>query len=263
MTADTAAERQTGEIWTDPVTGMGFVWIPKGCFQMGSPETEQGRFDDEHQHRVCLEGFWLGKYEVTNAQYRRFRADHGSGEVNGQSLNGDEQPVVGVDWHAATAFAEWLSQQSGERLRLPTEAEWEYAARAGTETARYWGESPDEGCDYANVSDKPWKSLFSWDFTPHDCEDGYAANAPVGRFGPNSFGLYDMLGNVWEWTCSVYEKAYRGLEKDCGSIGGKGLRVPRGGSRDSHPPSVRSANRGGNTPDYREYKVGFRLARTP
>jgi len=256
-----ASQSRQGETWTEPITGMEFVWIPKGCFEMGSPKSEAGRFDKERQHRVCVEGFWLGKHEVTNAQYRRFRSDHESGEYQGQSLNGDDQPVVQVNWQAATDFAAWLSKKSGERFRLPSEAEWEYAARANTDTARYWGDSSDDACTYANVHDNTSKALFTW--THHDCHDGYAVTAPVGQFRPNLFGLYDILGNAWEWTCSVYDKDYSGAEKACASKGSTDRRVIRGGGWTDGPRDVRSAGRGGDTPDFRDGFIGFRLARTP
>jgi formylglycine-generating enzyme required for sulfatase activity len=242
---------------------MEFVWIPKGCDDIGSPKTEEGRGDDEHQHRVCVEGFWLGMHEVTNTQFRRFRSDHDSGEYQGHSLNGDHQPVVNVDWHAATAFAAWLSQKTGERLRLPTEAEWEYAARAGTETARYWGDSPDQACVYANVYDRTAESVLGPGYPHHACEDSYAVSAPVGRLRPNLFGLYDTLGNVWEWTCSDYDAAYGGAEKECASKGSDARRLVRGGAWHSKPRYVRSADRFRNTPHYHNTNVGFRLARTP
>ena len=110
----------TGETWTDPVTGMEFVWIPKGCFQMGSPASESGRSSDEHQHQVCIEGYWMGKYEVTNTQYRMFKPVHDSSQYEGNSLNGDTQPVANVSWNDAVAFAEWLTQKTGKTFKLPT-----------------------------------------------------------------------------------------------------------------------------------------------
>lgn len=259
----TEIEPQKGKTWTEPVTGMEFVWIPKGCFEMGSPKTESGREDDERQHRVCVDAFWLGRQEVTNAQYRHFRSAHDSGEFQGQSLNGHKQPAVKVDWHAATAFAAWLSQKSGERLRLPTEAEWEYAARGRTETASYWGDSPDAACAYANVNDKTSKTLFKWGGTHHNCKDSFGVSAPVGRFRPNPFGLYDMLGNVWEWTCSVYDATYGGVENSCAGKDSDAPRVIRSGSWTYKPPIVRSAARNRNKPDNRMIAVGFRLARIP
>ena len=251
--------------WIEPVTGMEFVWIPSGCIDMGSPKTEEGRSDNERQHRVCIEGFWLGKHEVTNVQYRRFSSGHDSGEHRGQTLNGNDHPVVMVESNAADAFAEWLSQQTGAHLRLPTEVEWEYAARAGTGTVRYWGDDPGthQACAYANVYDRTAESMFVSGRPHHACEDRHAVTAPVGQFQPNAFGLYDILGNAWEWTCSVYDEAYRGAEKDCASKGSGAQRVIRGGSWDIPPHLARSAGRGEATPDDRSDYLGFRLARIP
>ncbi len=261
--APAAATPKVGATWTEPTTGMSFVWVPRGCFQMGSPPTESERADDEKQHEVCVDALWMGKYEVTNGQYRKFKPDHYSGDYKGHSLNSDDQPVVEVSWNDAVAYADWLSRKTGQRFRLPTEAEWEYAARAGTQTARFWSDDPSQACRYANVYDRTTKAAFQFDKETHDCDDGIAAAAPVGRFQPNGFGLYDMLGNVWEWTCSAYDEKYAGGEERCAGTGDGGPRVDRGGSWDGEPRGVRSASRAGTTPGYRDVNLGFRLARTP
>jgi len=258
---ESTREPRIGDTWTEPVTGMEFVWIAPGCFQMGSPESEAGRSSDERQHQVCVEGFWLGKYEVTNAQFRRFRRNHDSGKFQGHSLNGDNQPVVEVDWKAASDFAAWLSGKSGKPFRLPSEAEWEYAARAGTKTARFWEDDPDEACTYANVGDKNLSRQFGTEDI-HDCDDGFIFTAPVGRFQPNPYGLYDVLGNVWEWTCSV-DDDYFGAEMVCASQGSSGRRVIRGGAWAFAPQHVRSAGREEVWTDDHSIILGFRLARTP
>lgn len=236
------------------------VRLKGGCFEMGSPEQEAGRDNDERQHRVCVGAFAIGKYEVTNAQYRKFKPGHDSGTYEGRSLNADDQPVVRVSWEEAMAYAAWLSRETGQRYRLPTEAEWEYAARAGTQTARYWGDDPKAACAYANVADRTAKAAYSG-LTIHECEDGYVATAPVGVKQPNRYGLHDVLGNVWEWTCSAYRQDYDGSEERCASKGdGSARRVFRGGSWVNQPRHVRSANRNWFRPDYRHYYVGFRLA---
>ncbi|KOR32945.1 hypothetical protein TI05_04055 [Achromatium sp. WMS3] len=233
------------------------VAISGGCFMMGSPPSEQGRDSDEQQHRVCVKDFKIGKYEVTNAQYRAFKPSHNSGDYEGHSLNGDQQPVVNVGWKEAYAYTKWLEQQTGKKYRLPTEAEWEYAARAGTTTARYWGNNPDQACKYANVHDLTSKRRFSdFTWTHHDCDDGYTVTAPVGRFKPNAFGLYDMLGNVWEFTCSDYNNPYNGDEKVCSNSGSS--HALRGGSWNSRPRYVRAADSDYNVvPNDSE---GFRVA---
>jgi formylglycine-generating enzyme required for sulfatase activity len=265
----------TGRTWVEPVTGMEFVWIPKGCFRMGSPENEKFRGGAERLHQVCVDGFWLSKYEVTNSQYRLFRPSHQSGLSYGErnNLNGDKQPVVRISWQDAMRFAQWLSEKGGPGFRLPTESEWEYAARAGTTTAYYWGNDFNQACRYANVGDRTAMAA-SKDWTAHngyvvgqtvaDCADGYKATAPVGSFGPNAYGLHDMLGNVQEWTASVWDPDYAGAESRVASPGANGDRVVRGGNWTGSPRYVRSASRflwpandAGNT------AIGFRLAREP
>jgi formylglycine-generating enzyme required for sulfatase activity len=204
-----AALRQKQEsegVWIEPNTGMKFRRIPGGSFRMGSPSSEKGRSgnwlsnSDETPHTVSVGKFWLGEMEVTNRQYRLFKPGHDSGSYKEHSLNGADQPVVKVSWHNAVAYAQWLSQKTGKRFRLPTEAEWEYAARAGTTTAYYWGEgigNNNANCDGCGSR---------WDDKQ---------TAPVGSFKPNAFGLFDMLGNVYEWTCSEYKASYDGSEQKC------------------------------------------------
>ncbi|KOR28892.1 hypothetical protein TI03_03655 [Achromatium sp. WMS1] len=235
------------------------VAIDAGCFQMGSPPSEEGRQDDEQQHRVCVKAFHIGKYEVTNAQYRAFKPSHNSGDFEGHSLNGDQQPVVSISWQDAYAYTKWLAQQTGKAYRLPTEAEWEYAARAGTTTSRYWGNDPDQACRYANVADQTVKrKLHYW--TIHNCDDGHAVTAPVGSYQANAWGLYDVLGNVLEWTCSAYQNPYNGEETQCvGNNRASSNRIVRGGSWLSYAAGTRSANRLGITPDDRFNDIGLRL----
>ena len=259
---------EQGKVWRDPVTGMEFVRVPGGCFEMGSPSGEEGRHSNEGPvHEVCVDEFWMGKFEVTNAQYRQFRSVHNSKDYKGNSLNGDNQPAVYVSWEDAKAFAKWLSEKSGGRyqFRLPTEAEWEYACRAGTSTARYWGDDPDDACGYANVHDQTSKRVNKFDWSHHECDDGYAVTAPVGSFKPNAFGLYDMLGNIWEWCEDIYSgDAYSKHQRNNPIyVDGGSYRVIRGGSWSDGPGYVRSANRGGNSPGGRHDDLGFRLLRTP
>ncbi len=248
--------------------GPEMVLIPPGKFLMGSPETEKGRTNSEKQHEVTIsKPFAIGKYQVTNAQYRlfrpqhnsgnyAFRPQHGSGKYEGLSLNDDEQPVVRVSWQDAAAYCAWLSEQTGKSYRLATEAEWEYACRAGTATSRYWGDDPDQACQYANVHDLTSKRRFSdLTWTNHNCDNGYAVTAPVGQFKPNAFGLYDMLGNVWEFTCSAWAKPYDGREKVCSNSDSG---VCRGGSWKNDPSNVRAANRSSCTGGPYDSK-GFRI----
>ncbi len=269
------------------------VTIKGGCFQMGSPESETGRESDERPHRACVKDFALGRTEVTVGEFRRFAAatsyrtdaEKNAGGKEGCFIayregsewkygyrtgyswknpsfrQGDDHPVVCVSWNDANAYVKWLSQETGQSYRLPTEAEWEYAARAGTTSARYWGDDPDQACRYANVGDQTVKMAFP-DWTIHDCADGVVYTAPVGSFQPNAWGLKDMLGNVWEWTCSVYDKDYGGGEQKCTEKDTTGPLAVRGGSWFNVPARVRSALRSGDGPAGRDYYRGFRLARS-
>ena len=246
---------------SDPTTGMEFVEVPEGCFRMGDL-TGDGSSDEKPVHEVCVSGFSMGKYEVTNAQYRQFKPGHNSGDFKGNSLNGDSQPVVNVSWDDAVAFAEWLSRKSGTHYRLPTEAEWEYAARGGTSARNYWGDGKSDACGYANVHDRTSKQAFS-DYTweHHDCSDGYSVSAPIGSFRPNGFGLYDMMGNVWEWCSDWYGDEYFD-DSPRSNPQGPSLRthrVIRGGSWDREPAGVRASFRHLHPPDNRGGSLGFRL----
>ncbi len=295
-----------GDIWQEPATGMAFVWVPGGCFMMGTkaggvfretrrrnPVKEEHGFavtalsvlsslfpagctssksheifnsqtaDERPVREVCVDGFWMGQHEVTNAQFRHFRPSHDSGSYKGIDLDGDRQPVVYVSWYDVRAFVEWLNRQGPETFRLPTEAEWEYACRAGNPASRFWGDDPHDACTYANVHDNDSRSKVGFTLPRHRCSDGYVATAPVGSYKPNAFGLYDMLGNVWEWCEDIYtDKAYTRLRrKNPVNIGGGTYRVRRGGSWCNLPRGIRCSNRGGNSPEAKYDGLGFRIVR--
>jgi formylglycine-generating enzyme required for sulfatase activity len=220
------------------------VHIQGGCFQMGSPESEAGRWSDEPLHRVCVGDFDIGKYEVSFDEYDRFCRATGREEADDSGWGRGRRPVINVSWSDAMAYAGWLSGQTGKRYRLPTEAEWEYAARGGTKTAYWWGNEIGSNRANCNGCGSQW--------------DG-KRTAPVGSFRANPFGLHDTVGNVWEWTCSVYDEGYRGGEKVCAGAGEK--RVYRGGAWGIRPRDVRAAFRDWAAPDYGTRSIGFRLAR--
>lgn len=248
-----------GVSFTDQVTGMEFVKVPAGCFRMGDTYGD-GQGDEKPAHEVCLNGFSMGKYEVTNAQYRRFKPGHNSGSYEGNSLNGDNQPVTNISWLDAVEYAKWLSFKSGRSYRLPTEAEWEYAARGGTSGRNFWGDDPAEACRHANGADITAKSQWP-DWTVTECNDGYKVAAPVGRFRPNGYGLYDIMGNAWEWTADWYdEEYYYNSPKDNpqGPPSGE-LKIPRGGGWGNASECVRVSDRNGFPPDFRILFLGFRL----
>ena len=248
---------QTPEDWTEPNTGMSFRRISGNCYTRGSPGSEVGRQEDESPQLVCVSSFWMGVHEVTNAQYRQFRPEHHNRSHRGYSLNGADQPAVHVSWEAAKAYAQWLTERHQHRytFRLPTEAEWEYACRAGTLTARPWGNDlVSRRLNFSGTKDQlhPERS---------DLEDGYAVTAPVGKFSANPWGLHDMLGNVWEWVEDRYGDYENQQEHNPLHTGSSGYHVIRGGSWNHHSDNARCASRRGSFPSDRLNSIGFRLVR--
>jgi len=225
--------------WTEPITGIKFLYIHGGTFVMGSPTTEEGRQQfAETQHPVTVGNFWLAETEVTQAQWKVVMGG------NPSDFKGDDRPVEKVNWYDVQEFIKKLNISTGKQFRLPTEAEWEYAARAGTMTVRYWGE--EIGRDLANCNG----CGSHWD---------YRQTAPVKSFAPNGFGLYDMLGNVWEWTCSAYEWSYGGSENRC--VNQAEHVSIRGGSWFHKPRWMRAAHRRFTLPHFRPFFYDFRLAK--
>jgi formylglycine-generating enzyme required for sulfatase activity len=176
----------------------------------------------------------------------------------------DAHPVTCISWEDAHAYVMWLSQYTGRTYRLLTEAEWEYAARAGTATTRFWGDDADKSCDYANGADRSTAQRVpgadNWYVA--NCDDRYAYTAPAGSYRPNAFGLHDMLGNVEEWTQDCWIGNYRGAPTDASAVaaGDCSLRVVRGGSWDDAPVGVPAAYRVGSPTIVRVYRRGFRIA---
>jgi formylglycine-generating enzyme required for sulfatase activity len=256
--------------------GMTFVRVPPGTFTMGSPMEEPGRERQETPHEVVISrGFLLGRHEVTVGQFTRFVRDTGrrtDAERDGKGAYGidaagkigdmepqftwrspgfvqaDDHPVVDVSWDDAQAFCAWLGSREGRRYRLPTEAEWEYACRAGTTTPWHSGEQRDSLQDCANIADR---QFFLATKAPPDGEldDGFATLAPVGSKAGNDFGCHDMHGNVAE-PC---------LEPD-ESVPGR--RVVRGGSWLQNHEFARSAYRSSTGADDRSEHIGVRPARS-
>ena len=175
----------------------------------------------------------------------------------------DSHPVVCVSWNDAQGYVHWLSGKTGEKYRLPSEAEWKYVARAGTKTARYWGESVSGQCRYANGADRTaLRHNIGW--TTVDCDDGHYGTAPVGRFQANGYKLHDVPGNVSEWVEDCWNDSYAGAPRDgsAGMSGNCSRRVLRGGSWFDAPRSLRSADRYRITSGDRYDDAGFRVART-
>lgn len=237
------------------------VTIPAGTFMMGSPSSEENRSKDEGpQHTVRIKSFALAKYDVTRGQWAAFVAAtarpappndcyiwaSGSWTQNGSQLNPgisqtDNDPVVCINWNDAQDYVRWISKLTGKAYRLPTEAEWEYAARAGTSTAYYWGDT----------------------FDATRLANNHTQTEPVGSHLPNAFGLYDMSGNAWQWLQDCYHDSYADAPTD-GSAWMSGdcmRRAYRGGSYLFDPTYERVAGRHGGLPTDRYVNLGLRLAR--
>ena len=271
---------------------MKLVLIPAGKFLMGSPETEKDRDKNEVQHEVTIsKPFYMGVTHVTVDQFTAFVTGSGyktdaqksgwswrievkDGKLDFKQIDGiswlnpsfdqtGDHPVVHVDWNDARAFCDWLSKKSGKTVALPTEAQWEYACRAGTMTAYPWGDNPDDGKGWANCSDQSLKkklpnapaayTFFTWD-------DGFVFTSPAGGFKANAFGLCDMTGNAWQW-CQDWSGAYdkEAATDPAGPREGM-ARVLRGGSWNDGPAGCRSAIRSrGFRGGQRSGAFGFRV----
>ncbi len=260
-----------GEIFQDCDACPEMVVIPPGEFVMGSPEVEAGRYDAEGpQHTVRIErAFALGRDEVTVIQWVACVADGGCPggraveQEPGQGADG--APAIMVSWLDAKEYVGWLSRVTGKPYRLASESEWEYAARAGTTGARFWGEDADGACANANVHDLTSREenlQFLW--TNHECDDGYAGAAPVGSFAANGFGVRDMLGNVAEWVADCWNDTYAGAPSDGSewSSGNCKSRILRGGSWRNAPRVVRAAFRIRSGIGYHGGDIGLRVAVT-
>ena len=225
------------------------VVIPGGRFQMGCVSGKNCQGDEKPVHEVRVASFGLSKYEVTFEEYDRFTAATGRVRADDEGWGRGRRPVVNVSWEDAVAYTEWLSATLGERYRLPSEAEWEYAARAGSTTKYSWGNK--KGRNRANCD----RCGSQWD---------NEKTAPVGSFSPNAWGLHDMHGNVWEWVQDCWNNRYRGAPTD-GSAWTSGdckSRVLRSGSWNSQPENLRAAIRVWYAAGGRYGSLGFRVART-
>jgi formylglycine-generating enzyme required for sulfatase activity len=223
--------------------------IKGGCFDMGSPNTEPGRGKDETLHRICLQDYELGKYEVTQDLWQMIMGS------NPSNCQGEKLPVESVSWNEVQDFIFKLNQSTGKKYRLPTEAEWEYAARAGTTTPFYTGNCIDT--TQANYNGDNYTG----------CGKGVSKNGidATGSYNPNGWGLYDMAGNVLEWTCSIYTENYNGSQAECDkdttTANAAKMFANRGGDFKSDANGLRSAYRRKINADYHDINLGFRLAR--
>lgn len=258
--------------------------VPAGEFRMGAADDFIERLPTEEPHHwvTIPRTFAIGRFEITRAQFALFIRETGyeieSGCVfwNLERRNwdndpkrtwqspgfpqGEDHPAVCVPWTAAKAYAEWLARKTGKPYRLPSEAEWEYAARAGTTGRWYWGHQLAQACEYANLSDAAAKASYAH-WATFECDDRHPYTSPVGSFKPNAFGLHDVIGNAWEWTEDCWNISYRGapsdgrpwLEGDCAK------RVARGTSWLTGTRFSRITFRLDNPPGYRMVQFGFRV----
>ena len=264
-----AQSPEVGEVFRDCEVCPEMVVVPAGSFMMGSPETEEGRYDNEGPlFQVTIESpFAVGVYEVTFDEWDACVSASGCGghrpEDYGRGRG--KRAVYRVSWHDAWLYADWLTEQTGREYRLLSEAEWEYVARAGTHTSRYWGDSDRDQCRYANGYDATGEATLGFDFqNPVGCRDRQGRSAPVGSYQPNGFGLHDVLGNLLEWVDDCWNEGYDGAPTDGSSwySGDCSLRVHRGGDYTDISRHLRSARRTRNSPGLRHYSRGFRVARS-
>ena len=233
----------------DSETSMEFVLIPAGQFNMGSPKTEKRRESDEGplHHVTISKPFYMAKHEITQAQYKAIMGRL----MKPCKFTGDSLPVENVDWNQADTCLKALSKRTGMEFRLPTEAEWEYACRAGTSTPFNTGETINP--EQANYDSKYvyGKGVVG------ACKE---ATVPVGSYPPNAFGLYDMHGNVWEWCSDLYKNNYYKNSEPVDPKGPAtgGPRVIRGGSWNHNPIKLRSADRNKRIPGADRRYLGFR-----
>ncbi|MBL8642627.1 MAG: SUMF1/EgtB/PvdO family nonheme iron enzyme [Rhodospirillaceae bacterium] len=291
--APTAAQEvnlKSGTVLKDCPTCPELVVVPAGEFMIGTAadaaDVDVSRGETPQAKIKIGKGFLLGRYEITLGQYREFVREAGYQAPkkacrvwDNEFVDKDDatpenpyqpqrpepnHPVGCVSWNDAQAFIAWLSKKTGKAYRLPSTSEWEYAARAGTTTARFWGDSPDQACDYANTYDISSKEKYPFPWTFSACKDGYPEQAPVGKFKPNNFGLYDMVGNVWEWTADCYAGSHQGRPRDGRPWVWQGTcenRETRGGAWMSAPERNRIAWPGRDPAERRLNYFGFRIAR--
>jgi formylglycine-generating enzyme required for sulfatase activity len=222
----------------DLVTGMDFVWVPGGNFQMGSNESE----NEKPIHKVTLRGYWMAKYELTQSQWQKIMGYNPSVFNKMGLCTSSNCPVETISWEDVKTFISKLNRKSSAKYRLPTEAEWEYACRSGGKDQKF--------CGGNNIKSLGWYDVNSGDKTH-----------PVGKKIPNGLGLYDMSGNVWEWVEDKYGKSYYGIKpvrNPKGPIEGF-THVIRGSSWVNKAWNARSAKRKDDRPDHRSFFIGARL----
>jgi formylglycine-generating enzyme required for sulfatase activity len=287
LTACSAGRPRAAAEFQDCATCPPMVVIPAGKFQMGFNGGEEGRPEGPVHEVTIARSFAIGNFEVTQEQFAEFIRDtgyamHGGCQVwQGEWKNPpdadwtnpgygrvpfNDEPVACISWRDAQAYVDWLKRRTGKKYRLPTEAEWEYVARGGTTTEYFWGNGDiPEACQYANVYDDSGAKASAFNWVPFSCDDGFGQAAPVGSFKPNAFGVYDIIGNLWEWTADCYQAPYPTQPVDGSAVqaaaGACEKRVARGGSWITRPSRQRVSFRGRDPEDALYSFFGFRVAR--
>jgi formylglycine-generating enzyme required for sulfatase activity len=268
------------------------IVVPPGTFTIGSPPDEAGRRDDEGpQMEIRIaRPFAIGQYEVTRQQYEAFLRDTnhpvsgncmtdrrkpGAWALDAQTNFHDpgfpqsgNHPAACVSWNDAKAYIAWLNFKAGGNYRLLTEAEWEYAARAGSTTAYPWGSNIEDGCGHMNGFDKvilhKKGDLYKGEpISFANCSDGYLNTSPVGSYAPNTFGIYDMIGNLGEWVEDCSTQSYAAMQSDgTAQSGDCDKRMVRGGSWGTQPRQLRSAERIRYSPTDVDDSIGIRVAKS-
>ena len=268
--ASAADAPAAGTVFRDCPECPEMVVVPAGEFVMGSPLAESGHKDEKPQHPVKIaKPFAVSKYELAFEHWDACTTAGKCPKVDDDGIGRGRFPAINVNWEDAKAYVAWLSETTGKRYRLLSESEWEYAARAGTTTPWFWGAAEDSwgsrvACDFANTHDETSKEahpMYVW--SHHQCADGFAENAPTGKFKPNPFGLHDMLGNVREWVEDCHVEGYAGMPED-GSVRKVEAcekHLVRGGGWVDGPSTSRSAYRYAEDGKMRNYQIGFRIAR--
>ena len=281
------ARHPVGRPFRDLPIAPEMVLVPQGRGVQGSTEAETTReqrapalasFEHPQREVRVEQPFAIGAHHVTNREFAAFvkatsrdmagctvlanekwssSPDPAHSFASPGWLIRDDQPVVCVNWNDATAYAGWLSSKTGARYRLPTEREYEYAARAGTMTARWWGDSPADMCARANGGDRSYAAILPSDKSANlACDDGYSTVSPVGRYPASPWGLHDMYGNAWQWTADCFAATpAKPTPEPCAS------RAIRGGSWHSSTVTLRSATRFSLPPATRASSLGFRVVR--
>ncbi len=265
-----AQEAKPGTAFRDCPTCPDMVVLPAGEFVMGSSKEESGQTDEKPQHKVSFaKPYAIGKTEVTFDQWDACTTAGKCPKASDDDLGRGSRPVINVSREEAQMYTAWLSQTTGKKYRLPSESEWEYAARGGTTTPWYWGisetsEGSPRACEYANVHDQTSREahpMYVW--SNHPCADSFAETAPVGKFKPNAYGLYDVSGNVREWVQDCHTGDYNGhpADRTAREEAKCEKRIVRGGGWIDGFQTVRSAYRHTYEGEFRGYQVGFRVVR--